>query len=139
LIGRILCVDPGEKRIGLAISDLTGTIANPLTVINHISRTIDAGVIAQIAAENAVVRIIVGQALDEEGNVGFQARKAHRLADLLRLQTEIPIEMWDESGSTNKAQAARIALSSSRKKRKGPLDDLAATVILQDYLNTYPE
>jgi putative holliday junction resolvase len=137
LKGRILAVDPGDKRIGIAVSDPTGTIANPLTVIKHISRVIDAGVIAQIVSEYQVVRIIVGQAIDDDGNLGVQARKAQRLADAICLQTSIPLEMWDESGSTNEARSARIALNSSRKKRKGHLDELAATVILQSYLDAH--
>lgn len=135
--GRILAIDPGDKRIGVAVSDPTGMIANPLMVIYHISRVIDAGVIAQIGTEQEIVRIIVGQAIDDDGNIGFQARKAQRLADAIRLQTSIPVEMWDESGSTNEARSARIALNSPRKKRKGHLDELAATVILQSYLDAH--
>ena len=57
---RILCLDPGEKNIGISISDPTGTIANPLTVIKHVSRLIDAASIAQIASENDASLIVVG-------------------------------------------------------------------------------
>jgi putative Holliday junction resolvase len=61
---RIICVDPGEKRIGIAISDATGTIARPLTILDHIKRQIDAATIANLAAENRADLILVGQALD---------------------------------------------------------------------------
>ena len=136
---RILAVDPGEKRLGIALSDPTGTIANPLTVIKHFSRPVDAATIAQIARENQVALIIVGQALDEEDRPTPQSRRANRLADALRAQIELPIELWDESGSTQAARSARIAMGSSRKKRRGHLDDLAATYILQTYLDAVAE
>ena len=133
---RILAIDPGEKRIGVAISDPSGTIANPLTVLKHVSRPIDAAAIAQLAHENEVGRIIVGQALDIDGQPSPSGRSAARLADAIRTQTEITVEMWDESGSTQAARQARIALGSPRRKRRGHLDDLAATYILQTYLDS---
>ncbi|MBN1371637.1 MAG: Holliday junction resolvase RuvX [Anaerolineaceae bacterium] len=137
--GRVLGVDPGDKRIGLAVSDLTGTIARGLAVVNHVARAVDAATIAQIAAEQGAVKIIVGQALDDEGQVGPAARKAIRLAEAIRLQTDLPVEMWDESGSTQTAQQTRIAMGVSRKKRSGHLDELAAAVILQSYLEAHRE
>lgn len=132
---RILAVDPGEKRLGLAISDPSGTIANPLTVLKHTSRTVDAAMIAQIAEQNQVGVIVVGQALDAEGNPSPQGRSAARLADAIGLQTSIPVVLWDESESTQAARQARIAMGVSRRKRRGHLDDLAATYILQTYLD----
>jgi putative Holliday junction resolvase len=134
---RVLAVDPGEKRIGLAISDPTGTIANPLSVIKHISRALDAAVIAGIANENAVDLIIVGQALDENGEVGFRARQAQRIAEAIREQTTRPVKLWDESSSTQAARQARFDMGVRRRKRVGHMDDLAAVVILQDYLDAY--
>jgi putative holliday junction resolvase len=132
---RILAVDPGEKRIGLAISDPSGLIANPLTVIRHVSRPVDAASIAQIAQEQQVDRIIIGQALDIDGRPTPQSRRAARLAAAIRDQTECAIELWDESDSTQTARAARINLGVRRQKRSGHLDELAATVILQSYLD----
>ncbi len=135
--GRILAVDPGEKRLGIALSDPTGTIASPLQVLGHVSRAVDAAVIAQLAVEHDAVRIIVGQALDDEGNPTPQARHAERLAQAIREQTSLPVELWDESGSTQAARAARIAMGVSRRKRSGHLDEIAATVILQTYLDAH--
>ena len=132
---RILAVDPGEKRLGLAISDPSGTIANPLTVLKHTSRTVDAATIAQIAEQNQVGVIVVGQALDTEGNPSPQGRSAARLANAIGEQTAIPVVLWDESESTQAARQARIAMGVSRRKRRGHLDDLAATYILQTYLD----
>ena len=135
--GRVLGVDPGEKNIGLAISDPTGTIANPLSVIVHVARSEDARKIIQAAIEQEAVRIIVGQPLDSEGEIGPAARKSIRLAEEIRAQTELPVELWDETGSTQVARNARIAMGSRRKKRSGHLDSLAATVILQSYLDSH--
>lgn len=131
---KILAVDPGEKRIGLAISDPTGTIARPLCVIKHQAREVDAEKIVEIAQAEGVELIVVGQALDSDGEVGHQARKSQRLAEAIRARTECPVKMWDESGTTRAAIQSRIALSVSRKKRKGHLDDLAASILLQDFL-----
>lgn len=132
---RILAVDPGEKRIGIALSDPSGMIANPLTVLKHVSRAIDAAMIAQLAQEHEAGRIIVGQALDDENQPTPQSRRAYRLAAAIRSQTRLPVELWDETGSTQAAQAARIAMGVSRRKRRGHLDDIAATYILQTYLD----
>ncbi|MDP1547912.1 MAG: Holliday junction resolvase RuvX [Anaerolineales bacterium] len=131
---RILAVDHGEKRIGLALSDPTATIASPLKVVQHVSRLIDAAQVADIATQNQVDLIVIGQSFDDEGNPNPAGRRAGRFADELRNQTDIPIEMWDESFSTRTARAARIELGVSRKKRAGHQDEFAAVVILQSYL-----
>jgi putative holliday junction resolvase len=131
---RILAVDHGEKRIGLALSDPTGTIASPLKVVEHVSRLLDAAQVAEIALQNEVRLIVVGQSFDEEGNPNLAGRRAERFADELRNQTNIPVELWDESFSTQTARAARIELGVSRKKRAGHQDAFAAVVILQSYL-----
>lgn len=131
---RILAVDHGEKRIGLALSDPTATIASPLKVIEHVSRLVDAAQVAELAAQNEVGLIVVGQSYDEDGNPNPAGRRAGRFADELRRLTNIPVVMWDESNSTQIARAARIELGVSRKKRAGHQDQFAAAVILQSYL-----
>jgi putative holliday junction resolvase len=132
---RILAVDPGEKRLGIAISDPGGVIANPLTVLKHLSRQLDAAAIAQIAEEHQVGLIVVGQALDTENQPTLQSRRAANLAESIHQQTNLPVTLWDETGSTQAARAARLAMGVSRRKRIGHLDDLAATYILQTYLD----
>ena len=134
---KVLSVDHGEKRIGLAISDPTGTIANPLTVVKHVSRTIDAAQVATIASEHEAGLIVVGQSFDEDGQPNLAGRRAARFAEALQSQTDIPIQMWDESFSTQKARATRIQMGVSRKQRSGHLDEIAATVILQSYLDAH--
>ncbi len=132
---RILAVDHGEKRIGLAISDLTGTVANPLRMIEHVSRLIDAAQVADIVVQNQIEGIVIGQSFDEDGKPNLAGRRAARFAEVLKTQTQIPIVMWDELFSTQSARAARIEMGASRKKRAGHLDELAATIILQSYLD----
>jgi putative holliday junction resolvase len=131
---RILAVDHGEKRIGLALSDETATIASPLKVIEHVSRVIDAAQVADLAAQNNVSLVVIGQSFDEDGNPNPAGRRAGRFADELKNQTDIPVILWDESFSTQDARATRIQLGVSRKKRAGHHDALAAVVILQSYL-----
>ncbi len=140
---RILAVDPGEKRLGIALSDPTNTIAGPLSIINHVARPIDAAAIAQLAVENGAGLIVIGQALDEEGEPTPEGRKAARLAEAVRGQTSLPVVLWDESGSTQSARSASIAMGVSARRRRrqghGHLDELAATVILQSYLDAQPD
>lgn len=131
---RVLAVDPGDKRIGLAISDPTGTISRPLVVIKHQSREKDAEKILKVAYEQCVEMIVVGWALDSLGAVGYSARKSQRLADVLRDKCDLPVEMWDESGTTQDAIKSRIEMGVPRKKRSGHLDDVAASILLQDFL-----
>lgn len=133
---RILAVDPGEKRIGVAISDPTGTIASPIGVIKHVSRPVDAAAVAELARQNQVEAIIIGRSLDEDGLPTPSSRRADRLAEAIRLQCEITITFWDESFSTQAARAARVEMGTRRSKRTGHLDEMAAMVILQSYLDT---
>jgi len=133
---RILAVDPGSKRLGIAISDETGTIANPLKVILHVSRIIDAALVVDLSVSNRVGLILVGQSLDENGLPTYEGRRAQRFAEALKLQTGIPVLLWDEAFTTQAARSARLDLGVARRKRAGHLDDLAATALLQDYLDT---
>lgn len=136
---RILAVDPGEKRIGLALSDPTASLASPLTVLSHRSRPQDAAAITRIAAENHAALIIVGQTFDMDGKPDLSGRRAARLAAAIRAQSDLPVELWDESGSTRRARNSRIQTGVKRSKRSGHLDDHAAAVILQSYLDDHRE
>jgi len=131
---RILAVDHGEKRIGLALSDPTATIASPLQVIKHVSRPLAAAQVANIASENEVGLIVVGQSFDEEGNPNLAGRRAAKFANALKEQTNIPVELFDESFSTQDARATRIKMGVSRRKRSGHMDELAAVMILRSYI-----
>ena len=132
---RVFAVDPGSKNIGIAISDPTGTIASPLTVIRHVSRAVNANKIVDLAFKQEAQKIVVGQSFDPDGQPTFEGRRAARLAAEIRSLTDIPVVLWDESYSTNNARQAQIDMGTPRRKRKGHLDDLAAAVILQSYLD----
>jgi len=131
---RILAVDHGEKRIGLALSDPTATLASPLKVIEHVARLTDAAQVADLAAQNEVGLIVIGQSFDEAGRPNLAGRRAARFAETLQTQTQIPVTLWDESFSTQDARATRIEMGVGRKKRGGHLDELAAVMILRSYL-----
>jgi putative Holliday junction resolvase len=132
---RILAVDPGSKNLGIALSDASGTIANPLKVMKHVSRPANAAAIVGIAEEHQAVLIVIGQSLDQDGQPTFEGRRSARLAAEIRTLTELEVILWDEANSTQTARKAQIALGTPRGKRQGHLDELAATVILQSYLD----
>jgi putative Holliday junction resolvase len=125
----------------MAISDPTGTIASPLKEIKNTSKVIDAAQVAELAMQNSVELIVIGQSFDEQGRPNLAGRRAERFSETLKTQTQIPILLWDESFSTQEARNARIDIGVRRKKRSGHLDDLAAAIILQSYLeaNRDPE
>ena len=135
---RILAVDPGSKRIGLAISDPTGTISSPLEVIHHVSRIVDAARVAEQATSNEAGLTVVGQSFDEAGNPSLEGRRAARFAEALKAQTSIPVVLWDESLTTQDARLTRRQMGASRKDRSGHLDSLAASILLQSYLIANP-
>jgi putative Holliday junction resolvase len=132
---RVLAVDHGEKRIGLAVSDPSGTIANPLGVLLHTSLDADVHRVIALADEHQASLILVGQSFHENGQPNLAGRRAARFADCVRSNCKIPVEMWDESFSSQDAHAALIQMRASRKRRAGRLDAQAATVILQSYLD----
>ena len=132
---RIMGIDPGERRTGIAISDPTKTIANPVIVYEQSSRKALAQKIIALVGEKEIDKIIIGQALDSDGNIGFQARRAIRLAEEINKYLDIPIVMWDESFTTQKAKHAQTLLKTKKKKKKMTLDAIAATLILQSYLD----
>jgi putative Holliday junction resolvase len=126
-MSRILAVDPGDARIGIAVSDPSATIARPLETLHHHSRARDAEQILELATQLDAMMILVGVPFNDDGEAGPQARKALRLVEALREISPIPITIWDESCSTQSAL-----------ERGGPdpaLDARAAAFILQEYLD----
>jgi putative Holliday junction resolvase len=131
---RILALDIGEKRIGLALSDPTGTIASPYKVL---VRKEGKSIISQILYEiemNNVCEIVAGIPVSLNDTIGPQAQKILKFIEILREKTKIPVFTIDESLTTKTADDAMIGMDVSRKKRKGKIDMLAASVILQSYL-----
>ena len=138
-MSRILAVDHGTQRIGLALSDPARRLARPLTVLAHVQRQVDAAAVAGLAREHEAGLIVVGQSLDEEGKPNFAGRQAARFAEALRTQADVPVELWDEAFTTRDARQVRLEMGVPRKKRSGHLDDLAATLLLQSYLEGHSQ
>ena len=135
---KIIAVDHGQKNIGLAISDETGLLARPMGILPHISKLLDAASIADTALRQGSGLIIVGVSYDEAGEPNAAGRRAMNFAEVLKQQTSLPVELWDESMTTQDARSARIASGAPRKKRAGHLDDVAAAILLQNYLDNQP-
>jgi putative Holliday junction resolvase len=133
---RILAIDPGEKRIGIAISDPEGYLARPLTIINHLSREKDAINIIQLARENGCNLILVGQALDFQGFSGYRARSSQKLAEMIRSYTDQDVILWDESNTTLRVMEIDLLTKSTRKKRTAYKDARAAAFLLDDFLKS---
>lgn len=133
--GRKLGIDLGERRIGVAVSDISGTIATPYKVIKHESREKDANKILEIARSQEAGLIIIGAAYGLDGEETPASRKAARLAKVIMEKSKIKVILWDESGSTKKAREIRLLAGSGRKQRRGHQDEIAAAIILQDFLD----
>jgi putative Holliday junction resolvase len=132
---KILAVDPGDVRIGLAISDPTGTIARPLVILKHETRDKDVDRITAIVREQGAEMIVVGQSLTEHGRPTHTGRKAAQLATALRGTTGLEVELVEESFTTADVRLARLESRMKKKKRREPLDAEAAARILQIYLD----
>lgn len=132
---RIMALDVGERRIGVAVSDPLGVIARTLAVV---PRKTDEDAISRIEAlldEQAVGRIVVGHPRLLSGEVGSQARAVEKFVEKLTTVTDLPVEMWDERLSTVSAARLLTERGQSTRKQKASIDAVAAAVILQDYLD----
>jgi len=132
---RILALDIGDRRIGVAVSDPTGLIARPLAIIIRKDDHIDIQTIAELAHNHGVECIIVGLPLSLDGYPGPQADKVRCFTTKLATATNTPLEFRDERFSTITAREYRLGSGVGRKKRRAPDDDTAAAVILQSYLD----
>ena len=136
---RILGLDPGEKNIGVAVSDELGWTAQGLGSIRR-GGTIenDLDKIKAMVQKYGVERIVVGLPRNMDGSIGDQARKALNLAEILADRLSLPVETWDERLSTVAAERLLIEADVSRKKRRRVVDKMAASIILHGYLNARP-
>jgi putative Holliday junction resolvase len=130
---RVMALDIGERRIGVAVSDPSGTLARPHAVIQRRSKVMDFAAVARLVAELEVERVVVGLPLSLNGEIGPQARRVTRYAQALAQSLEVPVELYDERYSTVTADAL---LAEIGRKRRVSIDAAAAAVILQDYLES---
>jgi len=132
---RILAIDPGEKRIGLALSDPERIIASSYGVVTHKAFDDDIMSINNIIIQNEVSLVVIGQAYDEDGNATPSSRRAVKFGEGLKSRFQIQVVYYDETGTTQEAKEAALLMGINRKNRKGHLDNLAATILLQRYLD----
>jgi putative Holliday junction resolvase len=139
---KILGIDHGNVRIGVAISDESGSFARPLSIITHVSRVKDAEEACKVAEAEGCSMIVVGVPYDSDGREGPRARSVLRFVEQLRATCCMPVITWDESYSTQNVISTSLQMNKSRYSRRTAIDDKAAAMILQNYLDQhleYPE
>jgi len=132
---RIIGLDLGERRVGVAVSDPGGTIASPAGEFKPRGRAEIVETVRRLVAEHGAGRVVVGLPLLEDGSRGEQARRAAGVADALRDALEVPVETWDERYSTDEADRLLREAGRPRRQRRTRRDRAAAAVILQSYLD----
>jgi len=131
---RILALDLGERRTGVALSDSLGWLATPLTVLQSRSREAELAAVVDLVRGHQVEQIVVGYPRSLDGSVGPQARRVDQYVVRLHARLpDVPVILWDERLST--AQAERLVHETGRRVQRERIDAAAAAVILQSYLD----
>ena len=134
--GRLIGVDWGERRIGLARSDETQVLAQPLaTLVRRAGKRLPMRPLLALLHEHAATGVIVGLPLTPAGDEGPAAREARALANEIARRTQLPVAMWDERFTTARVRSAVQEMGGGTRGRKAELDALAATLLLQQYLD----
>ena len=132
---RLIGIDLGTKTIGLALSDVTRTIATPLETIRRVKFTPDAERLLRIAAEHRAAGLVLGLPGNLDGSEGPRAQATRAFARNLNRMSPLPILLWDERLSTAEAERVLIAADASRRRRAEVIDKMAACIILQGALD----
>ena len=132
---RVLCLDVGDRRIGMALSDPTGTLARPIGHLVRKNLRADAAQAAHKAKSVDAEVILVGMPVSLNGSLGPQAKKVFRFVEELSAGTGLPVETQDERFSTAEAERLMVQAGRSPSRSKGDLDAASAAVILQEYLD----
>ena len=133
---RIMGIDYGDRHIGVAVSDELMLTAQGLTTVRNSGDDRMLNDIAKLADQYGVTEVVVGLPKNMNGSIGPRGRLAEEFADALREKLQIPVTMWDERLTTAAAQRTLIDADVSRKKRKAVIDQMAATLILQNYMDS---
>ena len=134
---RALGIDLGTKRIGVAVSDRSGTIASPLTVLQRMgNRPAEHRRIAELVAEEEAVCVVVGLPLNMDGSAGPAAKAAESEARALATVVGVPVETYDERRTTVTADAVLQERGMRAPARRGVIDKVAAAVMLQSWLDS---
>ncbi len=134
---RVMGLDVGERRIGMALSDETGTIAQGKGVYLRRGHNEDVKYLARKAREWGAERIVVGLPLNMDGTEGEQAKRVRQFAKSLEEAVGVTVELWDERLTTSEAERVLLEADFSRRKRKALRDELAAVLILQSWLDAH--
>jgi putative Holliday junction resolvase len=132
--GRLVGVDIGERRIGVAMSDELGVLASAHSVLRSVGRARDASAVAAIAREADATTIVIGLPLTMGGQEGQQADKARRFGEAVS-KHELEVVFWDDRLTTREAQRRLQDAGMRRAKRAATIDAAAAAVLLQSYLD----
>ncbi|MDD3276720.1 MAG: Holliday junction resolvase RuvX [Kiritimatiellales bacterium] len=132
-MGRILGIDHGDVRIGIAMSDETAFLASSLCVLDSTNAGLDQ--IVALVVEHKVEKIVVGLPRNMNGSYGPATEKVRKFIEKLESRISIPVVEWDERLSTVSAHNALREAGLDGKKRKGVVDKVAAQIILQNYLD----
>jgi len=132
---RILGIDYGHRRLGIAVSDDEKILASPLSVYSRCNLDVDLAFLLGIVKENEVERVVVGLPRNMNGSIGKMAKEALSFAWKLRKKIDIPISTFDERMTSVEAERVLVEMNLSRKRRKGLRDSIAAVLILQGYLD----
>lgn len=133
---RVIAIDYGDQRTGIAVSDMTGTLAGEAFVIKEWDPERLADKIAAECKARGAERLVLGNPLNMDGSSGPRAEKSMALRGLLTERVSIPIIMWDERRTTVEAHGILSANDRHGKKRKETVDAVAATLILEGYLGS---
>jgi putative Holliday junction resolvase len=134
-IGRVLAIDFGSVRIGLAVSDALGLTAQGLPTLTRTTNESDLGHIEQLTTEYALAKIIVGHPIGHSGEETQMSRRAARFADRLRERLGLPVELWDERLTSREADHVLRESGANRRKQPGIRDRVAAQILLQSFLD----
>ncbi len=135
----LLGLDIGDTRIGVAISDALGVAAHPLCTLTRKNRQVDLIVISDLISIHEVERVIIGLPISLDGSLGAQAEKVQKFAKRLEHAIDVPIEFQDERFTTAEAEEILRSLNKDTREQKGLIDEVAAVLILKDYLNSNQE
>ncbi len=133
--GRVLGVDAGRVRTGLALSDTDGFLASVLCTVKETGLRALAKAIAEKATEHNVRMIVLGHPINMNGTLGESSERVHKLAEEISTFCDIPVTLFDERCTTMAATNILNMTDTTGKKRKAVIDNLSAAIILQNYLD----
>jgi len=133
---KIMGLDPGEKTIGVAVSDDLMITAQPVETVRRTTMAGDLDALEALARRHRITEVVVGLPIHMNGTKGAMARKAEALSLRLGERLKIPVVLWDERLSTAGAERSLLEAGLSRRKRRAVVDRVAAALILQSYLDS---